>query len=118
MSFYEKTQKGWRPQQQLRTEISALQLDNDQDHDYARWSGVFEIAEDIKLTQGIGNYNASLMANYYEIHSQSSTATRSLGLLHTPTRLFHLAGTRQLQLLVLGAWDDDRTKGAGDLCRG
>ncbi|MGB1684740.1 MAG: hypothetical protein ACPHDN_05960, partial [Candidatus Puniceispirillaceae bacterium] len=27
--FYEKIQRGWRPQQQLRTEISALQLDND-----------------------------------------------------------------------------------------
>ena len=82
--FYEKIQKGWRPQQQLRTEISALQLDNDQDHDYARWSGVFEIAEDIPLTQGIGNYNASLMANYYEIHSQSSTASTKLGTVaHT-----------------------------------
>ena len=82
--FYEKIQKGWRPQQQLRTEISALQLDNDQDHDYARWSGVFEIAEEIPLTQGIGNYNASLMANYYEIHSQSSTASTKLGTVaHT-----------------------------------
>ena len=79
--FFEKFQKGWRPKQQLRTEISALQLDNDQDHDYARWSGVFEIAEDIPLTQGIGNYNASLMANYYEIHSQSSTASTKLGTI-------------------------------------
>ena len=77
--FFEKFQKGWRPQQQLRTEISALQLDNDQDHDYARWSGVLEIAENIPLKQGIGNYNASFMANYYEIHSQSSTANTKLG---------------------------------------
>ncbi len=82
--FYEKTKKGWRPQQQLRTEISALQLDNDQDHDYARWSGVFEIAEDIPVKQGIGNYNASLMANYYEMHSQSSDASTKLGTVaHT-----------------------------------
>ena len=82
--FYEKIQKGWRPQQQLRTEISALQLDNDQDHDYARWSGVFEVAEDIPLTKGIGNYNASLMASYYEIHNQSSTASTKLGTVaHT-----------------------------------
>ena len=82
--FYEKTQKGWRPQQLFRTEISALQLDNDQDHDYARWSGVLEVAEDIPLTQGIGNYSASLMANYYEIHRQSSTATTKVGTVaHT-----------------------------------
>ena len=77
--FYEKVQKGWRPQQQLRTEISALQLDNDDSNDYARWSGVFEATEDIPLRQGILNYNASLMANYYEIHSQSSTASTKLG---------------------------------------
>ncbi len=82
--FYEKIQKGWRPQQKLRTEISALQLDNDQDHDYARWSGVFEVAEDIPLTQGIVNYNARLMANYYEIHSQSITSSTRLGTVaHT-----------------------------------
>ena len=82
--FYEKIQKGWRPQQQLRAEISALQLDNDEDNEYARWSGVFEVAEDIPLPQGIGNYNASLMANYYEIHSQSTTASTKLGTVaHT-----------------------------------
>ncbi|MEC8109126.1 MAG: LPS assembly protein LptD [Pseudomonadota bacterium] len=82
--FYEKVRKGWRPKQKLRTEISALQLDNDQGHDYARWSGVFEIAEDIPIRKGIGNYNASLMANYYEIHSQSSTASSKLGTVaHT-----------------------------------
>ncbi len=77
--FYEKVRKGWRPKQKLRTEISALQLDNDQGHDLARWSGVFEIAEDIPIRKGIGNYNASLMTNYYEIHSQSSTASSKLG---------------------------------------
>ena len=77
--FYEKIRKGWRPKQKLRTEISALQLDNDQGHDLARWSGVFEIAEDIPIRKGIGNYNASLMTNYYEIHSQSSTASSKLG---------------------------------------
>ena len=82
--FYEKIQKGWRPQQQLRAEISALQLDNDEDNEYARWSGVFEVAEDIPLPQGIGNYNASLMANFYEIHSQSTTASTKLGTVaHT-----------------------------------
>ena len=77
--FFEKIHKGLRPQQQFRTELSALQLDNDQDNEYARWSGIFELKEDIPLTQGIGNYNATLMANYYEIHSQSGTARTNLG---------------------------------------
>ena len=65
-SLYEKIQKGWRSQQQLRTEISALQLDNDEDNDYARWSGVFEVTEDIPLPQGIaliGTLAAALRRN-------------------------------------------------------
>ena len=37
--FYEKLQQGWRPSQKLRTEISAIQLDNDEEYDLARWSG-------------------------------------------------------------------------------
>ena len=44
--FYEKTEKGWRGNQKFRTELSAVQLDNDQGHDMARWSGIFEVAED------------------------------------------------------------------------
>ena len=77
--LYEKTRQGWRPNQQLRTEISALQLDNDEDNDYARWSGVFEVKEDFPLQMGIGNYTANLTANYYEMHSQSSGASTKLG---------------------------------------
>ncbi len=77
--LYEKTRQGWRPNQQLRTEISALQLDNDEDNDYARWSGVFEVKEDFPMQVGIGNYTANLTANYYEMHSQSSGASTKLG---------------------------------------
>ena len=77
--LYEKTRQGWRPNQQLRTEISALQLDNDEDNDYARWSGVFEVKEDFPLQMGIGNYTANLTANYYEMHSQLSDASTKLG---------------------------------------
>ena len=32
------------------------QLDNDEDNDYARWSGVFEAKEDFPMQMGIGNY--------------------------------------------------------------
>ena len=46
--FYEKVEKGWRKNQSLRKELSAIQLDNDQGHDMARWSGIFEVAEEFR----------------------------------------------------------------------
>jgi len=81
--FYEKVQAGWRPQQKLRTEISALQLDNDEDNDYARWTGIVEAKEDFTLKTGIGSYAANVIASHYEIHRQSRTATTKLGAVST-----------------------------------
>ena len=77
--FYEKTEKGWRKNQKFRTELSAVQLDNDQGHDMARWSGIFEVAEDFKLPLGIANYEANVTSNYYSIHTKPDSATTTLG---------------------------------------
>ncbi len=79
--FYEKVQSGWRPQQHFRTEISALQLDNDEDNDYARWSGLIEVTEDLPLQKGFANYNANIIASHYEVHDQPSSATTNLGAI-------------------------------------
>ena len=77
--FYEKAEKGWRHNQRLRTELSALQLDNDEGHDLARWSGVFELSEEFQLPLGTANYKANTTGNYYTLHSKPSTAASSLG---------------------------------------
>jgi LPS-assembly protein len=77
--FYEKTEKGWRGNQKFRTELSAVQLDNDQGHDMARWSGIFEVAEDFKLPLGIANYEANVTSNYYSIHTKPDSASTTLG---------------------------------------
>jgi LPS-assembly protein len=77
--FYEKTEKGWRGNQQFRTELSAVQLDNDQGHDMARWSGIFEVAEDFELPLGIANYEANVTGNYYSIHTKPDSAVTMLG---------------------------------------
>jgi len=77
--FYEKTKKGWRGTQKFRTELSAVQLDNDQGHDMARWSGIFEVAEDFKLPLGIANYEANVTGNYYSLHTKPDSATTTLG---------------------------------------
>lgn len=77
--FYEKTEKGWRANQQFRTEFSALQLDNDQGYDLARWSGVFELSEDFKLPVGVANYEANVTGSYYSLHAKPEDATTRLG---------------------------------------
>ena len=77
--FFEKEEKGWTKNQRFRSELSALQLDNDEGHDFARWSGVFELSEEIQLPLGTANYKANTTGNYYSLHSKPSAATSSLG---------------------------------------
>ncbi len=77
--FYEKEEKGWRQNQWLRTELSALQLDNDQDHDLARWSGVFELSEEFQTPLGVTSYQGNLTGNYYSLHQKPTAATSRLG---------------------------------------
>ena len=77
--FYEKIEKGWRENQKFRTELSAVQLDNDQGYDMARWSGSFEVAEDFDLPLGIANYEANATGHFYSIHTKPDGAATSLG---------------------------------------
>ncbi len=77
--FYEKTQQGWKPNQKLRTEISAIQLDNDEEHDLARWSGTAEISEEFHRGPFVNSYTANVMASYYSLHGKPAAATSKLG---------------------------------------
>ena len=77
--FYEKLQQGWRPNQRLRTEISAIQLDNDEEHDLARWSGTTEVAEEFHQGAFVNSYKANVMASYYSLHDKPVGATSKLG---------------------------------------
>ena len=77
--FYEKLQQGWRPNQKLRTEISAIQLDNDEEHDLARWSGTTEVAEEFHQGAFVNSYKANVMASYYSLHDKPVGATSKLG---------------------------------------
>jgi LPS-assembly protein len=77
--FYEKLQQGWRPNQKLRTEISAIQLDNDEEHDLARWSGTTEVAEEFHRGAFVNSYKANVMASYYSLHDKPVGATSKLG---------------------------------------
>ena len=99
--FYEKTEKGWRGNQLFRTELSAVQLDNDQGHDMARWSGIFEVAEDFELPLGIANYEANITGNYYSIHTKPDSAATSLGDISFVTPALSVGW--RLPIAVVGA---------------
>ena len=99
--FYEKTEKGWRGNQKFRTELSAVQLDNDQGHDMARWSGIFEVAEDFDLPLGIANYEANVSGNYYSIHAKPDSAATSLGDISFVTPALSVGW--RLPIAVMGA---------------
>ena len=99
--FYEKTEKGWRGNQLFRTELSAVQLDNDQGHDMARWSGIFEVAEDFELPLGIANYEANITSNYYSIHTKPDSAATSLGDISFVTPALSVGW--RLPIAVVGA---------------
>ena len=99
--FYEKTEKGWRGNQKFRTELSAVQSDNDQGHDMARWSGIFEVAEDFDLPLGIANYEANVSGNYYSIHTKPDSAATSLGDISFVTPALSVGW--RLPIAVVGA---------------
>jgi LPS-assembly protein len=99
--FYEKIEKGWRGNQKFRTELSAVQLDNDQGHDMARWSGIFEVAEDFDLPLGIANYEANVSGNYYSIHTKPDSAATSLGDISFVTPALSVGW--RLPIAVVGA---------------
>lgn len=76
---YEKVRTGWRPNQRLLTEISAIQLDNDEEHDLARWSANVGVSEEFRQGPAITSYSANVLSSYYAIHQKPSSATTRTG---------------------------------------
>ncbi len=82
--FYEKVGPGFREGQRLKTEISAIQVDNDDGHDLSRWTGNVQVEE--QITKGPHHTSATLGAigSYYSIQKKpvgATTRTDDLGRL-------------------------------------
>ena len=82
--FYEKVGPGFREGQHLKTEISAIQVDNDDGHDLSRWTGNVQVEE--QITKGPHHTSATLGAigSYYSIQKKpvgATTRTDDLGRL-------------------------------------
>ena len=68
--FYEQTMPGYNPNQEIRTQVSALQLDNDEGHEIVRWTSNVNVTEQQLLKYGIGEYDVGFSASYYDVQAR------------------------------------------------
>ena len=67
--YYETYQDGFSSGQIMRTELSALQLDNDEQHEMVRWSGDVSLHDDYLMYGASVATEAGIMASGYDIHN-------------------------------------------------
>lgn len=67
--YYEKTRPGFSDNQQLKTEFSLLQLDNDDSHEMVRWTALQSFLHKHSLLGGVMSYQIDGLANYHDIHN-------------------------------------------------
>jgi len=73
--FYEKIRPGARPSQRIKTEISAMQVDNDEGHDMSRWTGNVEVSDEIEAGGITTELKAGVIGSYYSIQKKPAAAT-------------------------------------------
>ena len=73
--FYEKVQPGLRSSQRIKTEISAMQIDNDEGHDMSRWTGNVELSDEVEAGGITTELKAGVIGSYYSIQKKPSAAT-------------------------------------------
>jgi len=72
--YYESFQDGFREDQTIRTEVSAIQLRNDEGHDMTRWSSDVSIQEEYKLFDGSLDVELGVMSSVYDIQKKTDEA--------------------------------------------
>ena len=72
---YEKVAPGMRAGQQIKTEISAIQVDNDEGHNMSRWAGNVELQDEVRTGRVITDLKAGVIGTYYSIQKKPTAAT-------------------------------------------
>ncbi|MEK9854363.1 MAG: LPS assembly protein LptD, partial [Rhodobiaceae bacterium] len=72
---YEKIAPGMRNGQRIKTEISAIQVDNDEGHNMSRWTGNVELHDEIRTGRLVTDLKAGAIGTYYSIQKKPSAAT-------------------------------------------
>jgi LPS-assembly protein len=73
--IYEKIAPGMRSGQRVKTEISAIQVDNDEGHNMSRWTGNVELHDEIRTGRIVTDLKAGAIGTYYSIQKKPSAAT-------------------------------------------
>ncbi|MGC6453353.1 MAG: LPS-assembly protein LptD [Candidatus Puniceispirillaceae bacterium] len=73
--LYEKIRPGTRATQRIKTEISAMQVDNDEGHDMSRWTGNVELSDEIEAGGIVTELKAGVIGSYYSIQKKPAAAT-------------------------------------------
>lgn len=72
--YYENYRDGYRDGQTIRTEVSAIQLDNDEGHDLVRWSSDISLQEEYTLFSGTIDAEIGIMSSIYDIHEKTEAS--------------------------------------------
>ena len=75
--FFEKSQAGFWDDQELKTEISALHIDNEQGYEQVRWNSTISLQEQQALAGGIGGYDVGIMASFFDIKNSPKIAEQN-----------------------------------------
>ena len=70
--YYESYQPGFRGNQEIRTEVSAIQVANDEGHDMTRWSSDVSIEDEFTFLNGSLDTQIGVMSSIYDIKKKTS----------------------------------------------
>ena len=73
--YYEKTRAGFNDNQELKTEFSLLQLDNDDSHEMVRWTALQSLLHKHAFLGGVTSYQVDGLATYHDIQNTDDTAS-------------------------------------------
>ena len=72
---YEKLTPGLRSGQTVKTEITAIQVDNDEGHNMSRWTGNVELHDEITTGRVVTDLKVGAIGSYYSIQKKPTDAT-------------------------------------------
>ena len=74
--YYENIKEGFYPGQIIKTELSALKLDNDESNEMVRWTSLFGITQQKQTFGGYLNGEINLLGNYYDIQERNQNNSK------------------------------------------
>ncbi len=79
--YYENIENGFYPGQLIKTELSALQLDNDESNEMVRWTSLIGLSQQKKMLGGYLTGEVNFLGNYYDIQktNQSNVGLSEFG---------------------------------------